>query len=121
MTTPVKEVMRTLTTAGHQSLLVPYYGNGTPAPVSDPHRTLTTVDRYSLVTGPVEVDDCVFRMLTPDEIKVGMAFTLDYILLGTKREQVRQSGNAVTPPAARDLGAAVIESLGQEVAMGWVA
>lgn len=112
MTTPVTEVMRALTTAGHQSLLVPYYGNGNAAPATEPHRALTTVDRYSLVTGPVDVNDCEFRMLTPDEIKVGMAFTRDYILLGTKREQVRQSGNAVTPPAARDLGAAVIESLG---------
>jgi DNA (cytosine-5)-methyltransferase 1 len=115
MTTPVTEVMRALTTAGHQSLLVPYYGNGNAAPATEPHRALTTVDRYSLVTGPVNVNDCEFRMLTPDEIKVGMAFTREYILLGTKREQVRQSGNAVTPPAARDLGAAVIESLGYTV------
>jgi len=50
-------------------------------------------------------------MLTPDEIKVGMAFTADYVLLGTKREQVKQAGNAVTPPAARDLGTAVAEAL----------
>lgn len=117
MTTPVTEVIRTITTAGHQSLLVPYYGNGNAAPATEPHRALTTVDRYSLVTGPVDIEDCIFRMLTPDEIKVGMAFARDYILLGTKREQVKQSGNAVTPPAARDLGAAVIESLGVEVEM----
>ncbi|WP_228496590.1 DNA cytosine methyltransferase [Pseudoclavibacter sp. VKM Ac-2888] len=50
-------------------------------------------------------------MLEPDEIKRGMAFTADYQLLGNKREQVKQSGNAVTPPAARDLFAAVAESL----------
>lgn len=111
MTTPVTESMRTVTTSGHQSLLVPYYGNGNAGPVSDPHRALTTVDRYSLVTGPVDVEDCIFRMLTPDEIKVGMAFARDYVLLGTKREQVKQSGNAVTPPAARDLGMAVAEFL----------
>ena len=53
-----------------------------------------------------------FRMLTPDEIKRGMAFAADYLLLGTKREQVKQAGNAVTPPAARDLGHAVAEVLG---------
>jgi DNA (cytosine-5)-methyltransferase 1 len=40
-----------------------------------------------------------------------MAFARDYILLGTKREQVKQAGNAVTPPAARDLGMAVAEAL----------
>ncbi|MEA9983677.1 DNA cytosine methyltransferase [Subtercola sp. RTI3] len=117
MTTPVYETLRTLTTGGHQSLLVPYYGNGNAAPASEPHRALTTVDRYSLVTGPVDIEDCIFRMLTPDEIKVGMAFARDYTLLGTKREQVRQAGNAVTPPAARDLGAAVIESFGIDVEM----
>lgn len=32
-----------------------------------------------------------------------MAFTDGYILLGNKREKVRLAGNAVTPPAARDL------------------
>jgi DNA (cytosine-5)-methyltransferase 1 len=111
MMTPVDEYLRTITTAGHQSLLVPYYGNGTPAPVSEPHRTLTTADRYSLLTGPVDINDCEFRMLTPDEIKRGMGFASDYYLGGTKREQVKQSGNAVTPPNARDLGAAVAEFL----------
>jgi DNA (cytosine-5)-methyltransferase 1 len=111
MTTPVTEVMRPLTTGGHQSLLVPYYGTGVPLPVSEPHRTLPTVDRYSLLTGPVDINDCEFRMLTPDEIKRGMGFPGDYVLLGTKRQQVKQSGNAVTPPNSRDLGAAVAEAL----------
>lgn len=123
MVTPVGEVMRSLTPAGHQSLLTPYYGaSETAHPTSDPHGTLTTNDRYGLVEGAtVDVEDCMFRMLTPDEIKVGMAFAKSYLLLGTKREQVRQAGNAVTPPAARDLGAAVIESLGIDVEMGWAA
>ncbi len=31
---------------------------------------------------------------------------------GTKRERVRLAGNAVTPPAARDLVACIAESLG---------
>jgi DNA (cytosine-5)-methyltransferase 1 len=117
MTTPVTEEFRTITTAGHQPLLVPYYGTSLPAPVSEPHRTLTTVDRYSLLTGPVDIEDCIFRMLTPDEIKRGMGFRGDYVLLGTKRAQVKQSGNAVTPPNARDLGAAVAESLGAVFAL----
>ncbi|MEO5920471.1 MAG: DNA cytosine methyltransferase [Pseudolysinimonas sp.] len=91
MSTPGDEVMRTVTTSGHQSLL------DSPEPLS------------------LEVDDCEFRMLTPDEIKRGMAFGADYVLLGTKREQVRLAGNAVTPPAARDLIAAVVESLGNEL------
>lgn len=120
MSTPVTETLRTLTTGGHQSLLTPYYGASESAkPTSEPHGTLTTTDRYGLVASEVslDVDDVMFRMLTPDEIKRGMAFESDYVLLGTKREQVKQAGNAVTPPAARDLGHAVAEFLnGQAVA-----
>jgi len=114
MTTPVTEELRTLTTGGHQSLLVPYYGASEAGkPTSEPHGTLTTTDRYGLVESEIslDVDDVLFRMLTPNEIKVGMAFAHDYYLGGTKREQVKQAGNAVTPPAARDLGMAVAEAL----------
>lgn len=58
-----------------------------------------------------EVDDCEFRMLEPHEIKAGMAFPKEYIMLGNKREQVKMAGNAVTPPAARDLVACMAETL----------
>jgi DNA (cytosine-5)-methyltransferase 1 len=87
MSTPVGESLRTLTTAGHQSLLE----YATPA-----------------------VEDCLFRMLEPHEIAAGMAFTPGYVVLGNKRERVRQLGNAVTPPAARDLIAATAEALGHD-------
>lgn len=113
MSTPVGEPLRTLTTGGHQSLPVPYYGTGTASTTADPVGTLTTTDRCGLADGvSLDVDDVEFRMLEPDEIKRGMAFPTDYVLLGSKREQVKQSGNAVTPPAARDLGHAVAEFLG---------
>lgn len=88
MTTPTTEPFRTFTTTGHQSLLEP-----------------TTIDP----------EDCTFRMLEPHEIAAGMSFPLDYLWQGTKRERVRLAGNAVTPPAARDLVAAVALSLGAEV------
>lgn len=85
MTTPVTEVIRTVTTAGHQSLL----------------------------SGPtLNLDDVLFRMLEPHEIAAAMDFPADYVILGNKREKVRQAGNAVTPPAARDLVGVVAESLG---------
>jgi DNA (cytosine-5)-methyltransferase 1 len=114
MSTPVTEPMRALTTAGHQSLLVPYYGASEAArPTSEPHGTLPTVDRYALVESEfsLNLEDVIFRMLTPDEIKVGMAFARDYYLGGTKRAQVKKAGNAVCPPNARDLGFAVAEFL----------
>ncbi|GAA0609793.1 DNA cytosine methyltransferase [Kribbella sandramycini] len=88
MVTPVTETLRTLTTAGHQSLLEPM---------------------------SVAVEDCLFRMLEPHEVAAGMAFTPGYLVLGNKREKVRQLGNAVTPPAARDLIAAVAEALGHDL------
>jgi hypothetical protein len=45
-------------------------------------------------------------MLEPHEVAAGMAFPADYIWGGTRRERVKLAGNAVTPPAARDLIAA---------------
>ena len=87
MSTPVHEPLRALTTAGHQSLI------DAPKPIS------------------LDVDDAGFRMLEPHEIQAGMGFASDYLLLGSKRDKVKQAGNAVTPPAARDLGHAVAEFL----------
>ncbi|WP_292788415.1 MULTISPECIES: DNA cytosine methyltransferase [unclassified Microbacterium] len=87
MSTPVTEPIRTLTTGGHQSLVEP------GEPIS------------------LDVDDAGFRMLEPHEIQAGMGFAPDYLLLGSKRDKVKQAGNAVTPPAARDLGHAVAEFL----------
>jgi DNA (cytosine-5)-methyltransferase 1 len=149
MSTPVHEEMRTLTTAGHQSLitqpghhmLMEYYGNGQMHPTSKAIPTITTHDRFAMITtlrgqnAPKDVgqpldtfaanglhhglaewkvpdiDDCEFRMLEPHEIKAGMAFPKEYIMLGNKREQVKMAGNAVTPPAARDLVACMAETL----------
>ena len=59
-----------------------------------------------------QVDDCTFRMLTVEEIRAGMAFTPGYRFApASKRAKVRMLGNAVTPPAARDLVAAVAEAI----------
>lgn len=123
MVTPVTEpAARTITAAGHQSLLVPYYGTAAAArPVAQPAGTLTTRDRYALATGteaiPVDVDDVLFRMLKPAEIGAAMAFGDTYTVLGTQREKVRQYGNAVTPPAAEVLIRALAEAItGQEAA-----
>lgn len=96
MSTPVQEPLRTLTAAGNQSLVTP----GTLT-----HKALMDM-----------VMDAEFRMLEPSEIKRGMAFGSEYILLGNRREQVNMAGNAVTPNAARDIIAACVESLGVEVA-----
>ena len=40
-----------------------------------------------------------------------MAFTAGYQVLGSKREKVRQFGNAVTPPVAEVLISALAEAI----------
>jgi DNA (cytosine-5)-methyltransferase 1 len=143
------EPMRTQTTRNETGLLtsprdhmlMEYYGNGQMHPTSKAIPTITTHDRFAMITTlrgtnapkdvgqPLdtfaanglhhglaewkipEVDDCEFRMLEPHEIKAGMAFPKEYIMLGNKREQVKMAGNAVTPPAARDLVACMAETL----------
>lgn len=89
MTTPAAEYLRTLTTTAQQSILTP----------------------GDIKAAEAQVDDCLFRMLEPTEVAAGMAFPADYIWGGTRRERVKLCGNAVTPPAARDLIACVAESL----------
>ncbi|QCW22250.1 DNA methylase [Gordonia phage ThankyouJordi] len=84
-------------------------------PVTEPARTITTSGHQSLLNADhptVDIDDVRFRMLEPREIIAAMDFPGDYVVLGNRREQVRMAGNAVTPPAARDLVGIVAESLG---------
>lgn len=123
LSTPVTEPARTLTTEGHQSLvtwdhlLVPYYGTGVARHVAQPVGTLSTKDRYALVSGAFDIDDALFRMLEPAEIGRAMAFGLDYVVYGNKREKTRQYGNAVTPPVAEVIGRALVECIaGVEIA-----
>lgn len=114
---PVGEPLPTATTATTTALLMRNNQGGAEmsTPVTEPMRTLTTGGHQSVLarSEPIslDVDDAGFRMLEPHEIKAGMGFARDYHLLGSKREQVKQAGNAVTPPAARDLGHAMAEFL----------
>lgn len=105
MSTHVLEPLRTVTTAGHQSLLT-WPGPSSPVPVDNaPAVSLSNAEWDRLV------DDCLFRMLEPHEIHAGMAFTADYVVLGSKRQKVKQLGNAVTPPVAEVLFAALVECI----------
>ena len=44
--------------------------------------------------------DLGLRMLQPDELKVAQGFAPDYVLLGTKADQVKMIGNSVPPGTA---------------------
>jgi len=165
---PVSEPAGTFTAGGnHHGLVQAYYGTTREArPDTDPLGTLTTVDRYALITrhnnvrgdqgslttqveeylrtltttasqsimrrpGTVTaadlreaeamVPEVRFRMFQPHEVAAGMAFPADYkwqppdrLRPVSNRDLVKAAGNAVTPPAARDLIAAAIASLGSE-------
>jgi DNA (cytosine-5)-methyltransferase 1 len=114
MTTPVHEQLRTLTTAGHQSLL------GAPDQLdlglhTAPRRRRPTT--AEIRTAEDMVPEVLYRMLRPHEVAAGMAFPADYDWHPDKtkptnnRDLVKAAGNAVTPPAARDLMAAVVASI----------
>jgi len=117
---PTSDPIGTLTTRDRYALVMrnnATQGGGSPGrmvtPAYEPIRTLTARGAIPSVLEPTTIDpeDCTFRMLEPHEIAAGMAFPLDYQWKGNKRERVRLAGNAVTPPAARDLVAAVAESI----------
>lgn len=112
--TPTSDPLATLTTVERHALLMRNNTGGAEmtTPVSEPARTITTAAHQSLLMGQtVDVDDVLFRMLEPSEAKRAMAFPTDYVILGNRREQVRMAGNAVTPPAARDLITTVAHTL----------
>lgn len=114
MVTPLEEPARTITTKGHQSLLVPYYGNGQAQPTGQPMPTVTTRDRCALVDVEAVVDDCGFRMLEPHEIAAAMAFPDGYIPDHyTKKDRVKLAGNAVTPPVMQWITGRLLQALEQ--------
>lgn len=87
-----------------RGFLTYYYGSLNASGLHEALGTVTAVDRVGVVKMPaspasdIDINDCTFRMLQPHEIQAGMAFPADYVILGNKRDQVRQLGNAVTPP-----------------------
>ena len=117
---PYTEPLNTIVSdgAGHGVVCPPFItelrgGSSDARAASDSLSTVTASgNHHGLTTGRTpSIEDASFRMLSPEEIKRAMAFPAEYRILGTKRDQVRMSGNAVTPPAARDLVSAVAASL----------
>lgn len=105
----VNEAMGTLTGIDRHSLVMPtpfiasqYNGESRNAvhSVSEHMPTVPGMAVHSVVhpSEPTNIEDCGFRMLEPHEIGRAMAFPDDYVVLGNKRQKVKQYGNAVTPP-----------------------
>lgn len=120
---PVHDEINTVTAGGVKtgivtnevwnSFIAQYYGGSNCINhISEEIGTVTTTDRSGLVTyQELSIEDCYYRMLKPREIKLAMAFDHDYIVLGSGKDQVKQLGNAVTPPAMEWLVQQCVESL----------
>lgn len=86
--------------------LLVYYGSGREGgsggwqKISEPLRTITTVDRFAYVK-PGK-DGHLMRMLQPEELKLAMGFGKDFRLTEvpglTRRDRIKLMGNGVCPP-----------------------
>ena len=93
-----------------------YYGTDQDPNLREPLHTVTTKDRFGLVTvkgDPYAIVDIGLRMLTPRELYRAQGFPESYAIDKgadgrplTKTAQVRMCGNSVCPPLARALVAA---------------
>ncbi len=96
-----------------QAFLVKYFSCGTAKSLNEPLDTITTKDRFALVTIHGEeyiITDIKMRMLQPRELFKAQGFPEDYIIdqdceghSYPKTKQVARCGNAVTPPVATAL------------------
>lgn len=101
-----------VTTEAFNSFISYYYGKAQSTNITDPFGTTTTKDRYQLISyQKPNIEDCFYRMIKPPEIKKAMAFDHDYIILGSGKDQVKQCGNAVTPPVMQWLVQQCVKSL----------
>lgn len=115
----VTEPLQTVTAGGNhfgevRAFLLKYYGNEKEGvSLDDPLHTVTTNDRFGLVTVEgidYQIVDIGMRMLQPHELYAAQGFPTWYIIdrdyTGTKYakdKQVARCGNAVPPPFAEAL------------------
>lgn len=120
----INDPIHTITTSpGHFALvsafLIKYYGHGVGQSLNDPIGTIVTKDRFGLVLVVIDgvtyqIIDIWFRMLKPEELKLGQGFPKDYIIdfiapngkKYPKSKQVERIGNSVVPLMAEKLGLA---------------
>lgn len=113
---PVDEPVRTIAGRNTPALVTPpfimaHYNNPVFSALSQPMSTIPGVNHHSLITPEDMLPECGFRMLSPEELKRGMSFPDAYVILGNKRDQVRQIGNAVCCNVAEAIARRVVESL----------
>ncbi|MGX1778341.1 DNA cytosine methyltransferase [Nocardia brasiliensis] len=122
-TRPITHPLSAVTAGGnHHALLTP--PTGTPPQLWTGFDSPTAVPVAETALAPsavraCDIDDVRFRMLEPHEIGTAMAFTSNYVVIGTRRERVRQYGNAVTPPSSEVLISALVEAITGEDLERW--
>lgn len=114
---PMDEPLTTVSCSGAhhaevQAFLLKYYHTGTAKPVDEPLDSVTTKDRFAVITihgVDYIITDIKMRMFQPRELFNAQGFPRDYIIETDaegnpypKSKQVARCGNAVTPnvPAA---------------------
>lgn len=115
---PVAEPAPTITAGGThvgevRAFLMKYYGTDQDPNLMEPLHTITTKDRFGIVTVQGEayrIVDIGMRMLSPRELYRAQGFPENYVIdrdaYGrpiTKTEQVAKCGNSVCPPIAEAL------------------
>jgi DNA (cytosine-5)-methyltransferase 1 len=116
----IRKPMPTITAGGGhigevRAFLMSYYGNGNDVGqrLDEPLRTITSKDRFGIVTvagQDYRIVDIGMRMLEPHELFKAQGFPDDYIIdrdyTGReypKTQQVARCGNSVCPPIAKAL------------------
>ena len=97
----IERAERAMSVLGSRTpFLVVYYGSdgsGGWQSIDVPLRTVTTIDRFGLVTWSGRVP--MLRMLQPAEIQRAMGFDPQFRLpYGSRRDRIKLLGNAVCPP-----------------------
>ncbi|MES2651288.1 MAG: DNA cytosine methyltransferase [Bacteroidota bacterium] len=89
-----------MTDEAMKSFITYYYNGNQTSHISEATDTVPTKERMSLIKySGTAIEDCFYRMVKPQEVKLAMAFDHHYKILGSGKDIVRQCGNAVTPPA----------------------
>lgn len=105
----LERAQRGIEAVGRKPFLIVYYGSdgaGGWQSLDRPLRTLTTLDRFGLVTWAGR--EPMLRMLQVDELRAAMGFPREYTFEhGSRRDRIKMIGNAVAPPVM----SAIIEAL----------
>lgn len=105
----LERAQRGIDAVGRNPFLIVYYGSdgaGGWQPLDRPLRTLTTLDRFGLVTW--QGREPMLRMLQVDELRAAMGFAVSHRFNhGTRRDRIKMIGNSVAPPVM----AAIVETL----------